>query len=176
MDRRAKKKDDQQVAVQHLKSVRNELNTNKRIADGNFRLLREIQASTKTTDHYSVNLFSVDAWDAALRGTINETIDSNLYQELQTIYTEARNVNEQVRRLRTEPLHHRVGEEEEYGPVEWDVWTISVSYWDAEENVLEEAGLGEVIKERCRSINMDISSVESDIDAEIDRLECVMEK
>jgi hypothetical protein len=170
-DREAKRQDDRKQMSNLLRSIQEEIQSNKSIANRNFRLLRRMQAQEDLdVDHYSVDLFSADVWEPALDAGAVSWLDSELFSDIQEVYILMRNTNELIRRLRSESLHQEIGESEQYGPIEFDVWTISVAYWDEDTSQIEELGLGELIKNNSKEIKLSISQLEDDLEEEVDRI------
>jgi len=153
-----------------LSSLSEEIGNNKRIADSNFNLLRELQAADQDADHYVLDTFDIDAWEACQHGLVIERTKPELYRNLQGIYSEISSVNEQIRRLRSESLHSNLGETEQLGSSKLKTWTIDVNYWDSDEDAVDSAGLGDLIQDRCKDIKIDCDSISDDIDAEIERI------
>jgi len=154
-----------------LSSLSQEAENNKDVANSNFHLLRELQAADQDTDHYVLDTFDVDAWEASQHGLIIERTEPELYKEIQSLYSEINNVNEQIRRLRSEALHSTIGDTEELGASELTTWTIEVNYWDRDEGAVDNAGLGDLIQRRCKELKIKCESISNDIDEEVSRLE-----
>lgn len=167
-DRKAAAKNSRKTAVSHLKSIKTELDSNSEILGQNYRLLREMQGGSLDVDHYSVSLLSTNAWESAQNGDVIEYLDSKSYTEIQSLYTQIDNLNEQIRRLRTELLHSTVGETDEIGPIELDEWTIEVAVW--EDGEISQTGLGDLIKNKSNQINGSIPAIKSSIQQNIDDL------
>ena len=159
-----------------LSSLSQEVNNNKSVANSNFSLLSELQAGDQDSDHYVLDTFDMDAWEASQHGLIIEWMDSELYRDLQNLYTEINSLNEQIRRLRSEALHGTVGETEQVGNTQLTRWTMEVSYWDPDEEKVKESGLGDLIQDRCQNVKMKCQSLSNEIDEEIEEIECEASK
>ncbi|MFD1641801.1 hypothetical protein [Halohasta litorea] len=171
LDRRAKKEDGTKTNLNSLLALRNELELNQDIAIGNYKTLSEQGDSDVDVDHYSVDLYTVDSWNAAVQSNVLSKIDPDLHKSIHRHYSQIMSTNEQIRRLRMEPLHQRLEEDSDDGPIALDVWTIRVSYWDEQEERVMECGLGDLIRNRSNRIKIKSTSLEDRLDDEIDELE-----
>lgn len=169
LDRRAEQRREREAVLEYLKSIREELKNNKQVVTGNYRVIADIQGSDSTSDHYALSLCSSSAWNAAVGNQIVEEIDGDLYADLQQLYSKSQSMNEQIKRLRTEPLYDEIEseEEDEFGV---KIWTIPVRYWDDTHDSVESAGLGDLIQKHCNDVKMDIEEVETSIESEIEDL------
>ncbi|ELY95153.1 hypothetical protein C483_02276 [Natrialba hulunbeirensis JCM 10989] len=157
LDRQAEKKARVQEATDHLNAVKNELELNKEIAERNYRIISKLQSEDpESATHYTLEKFSTEAWDAAVSGQINTTIDSEFHSDMKEVYADAASTNELINRLRTEQLHPSIGETEEMGVGEYRIWTITVTHWSEETGDIEESPLGVLIKERSNSLRVSI--------------------
>jgi len=153
-----------------LSSLSQEVSNNKSIANSNFSLLSELQAGDQEADHYVLDTFDMDAWEASQHGVIVERTDPELYRELQNLYANIDSLNEQIRRLRSEALHGTVGDTEDVGSTELTTWTMDVSYWDSEDQDVNESGLGDLIQDRCQEVKMECDSLSGKIEDEIEEI------
>lgn len=170
-DREAKNSDEKRRVLNHIRSVRNELNANKSAAESNYRLLRSMQSSDGLdSDHYSVMLLSTESWGAAVDGRINQEIDEDLYSEIQELYSDFQYINELIRRVRTEPLHQRIGDSESIGELELEVWSITVTHWNDEAGEPDVSMLGDLIKNECNQANIKAKNISNRLDNEIEKL------
>ena len=163
--------------LQHLRALENELALNKESADGGERVLRKLQhRNDMESDHYVIELFSTDAWDAALDEQLIDIINPELYRQLQEQYRLVRSTNELIKRLRTEALHPEIGEDENDEWGDFTIWTISVSYWDSQNEDVGFLGLGPLIKQKLVEIQGSIRDIESKLSSEIAELEADVEE
>lgn len=173
-DREAEDERTQTRVIHHIRALETEVNINHQIARSNHSLLSEIQTGLDSeTDHYAVELFSNDAWDAAIHERVIEKINPKTHSELQEVYSEIQTINELVRRLRAEPLHQSLSgsESEDDDEIILDRWTLQISYWDSDTDSVENSGLGDVIKLKCNSLSIQLNSLSSDLESELDQLE-----
>lgn len=176
-DRQAERKQTRNRTVQHLESISSEISLNRSIAVGNYNLVDQLQANESVeAEHYTLEMFRTDAWDSAIEDQIIEVADPEFYRELQDLYNGIKSTNELIRRLRTESLHSRIGDEVEYGNTEFPIWTIDVHYWDENSEDIEVAGLGELIRDRSNQVNIQSSGVLDRIEPEIERIKQIDSK
>lgn len=171
LDRTAESKKKKGRVIQHLNSLNKELSINREIATSNYRTLTGMQDDALESNHYALEPFNTDAWNAAIGERIIELVDESTHGELQEVYAEIRSINELIERVRTEPLYQGIGEEETVGPTDMTIWTIQINYWDHEADEVRETGLGDLILTRSQSLRVKIDSVSGEIDQEISKLE-----
>lgn len=171
-DRTIQKEKTERTALHHLKSIKNEIELNYSVARGNYNLIDALQQQQEfDADHYLTKPYSTNAWEAALSDQIIETIDSDLYLELQDLYSMIQSTNEQIRRLRTEHLHDSVGGKIDYGVTEAPIWTIDVNYWDDQNGQIGEKAIGELIRDHSNEIRILIDGCTDQVDQDIERIE-----
>lgn len=171
LDRRARRRNKQRRVYEHLRSIRYELEMNQSNADKVDQIIRHLQQSDTEAAHYTLDIYSTDAWGAALDEQIIDNVDEGLYEDLQSVYTEIKRLNELIKRLRTEWLHPEIGETRGSGGYEYQVWTTSLVEWDEDKERAELTSLGPLIKDRSRSINRSINQLSEELEEEIDRLQ-----
>ncbi len=171
-DRRERERKQQRV-LQHLRALNKELELNQESAYGTVRVIRTLQqASQQEADHYALELFSTDAWNAALEEQLIDIISNEVYQELQQLYKQTKSANELIKRLRTEVLHPSIGEEiNEDWAGSYTNWTISVLYWNDDKDEVDFYGLGVLIWKKVENLKRSIDGILQDIESEIQRLE-----
>jgi len=167
LDRKVEEKKRRQALAEQLRGIQEELDSNKTVVNGNYRVIADLQSGGGKTDHYALSLCSSSAWEASVGDQIVEEIDSSVYSDLQRIYSQCESLNEQIRRLRTEQLHPQI-KEEEVDAFGVEIWTISVRYWEESTGSVQTTGLGDMIQEKCNDIRMDIDEIESKIEKELD--------
>lgn len=160
-----------ETSVQHLKSIKRELKNNSKIAEGNYKVITELQRNGNDASHYVLDVCSTSEWEAALSANLIEFVDSSLYEDLQSAYSDIQSLNEMVARLRTEPLHPEVSEDRTNKLLEFDTWTLSVLYWDASQDEVMQSGLGDIIKRRSNETRVKINGIIEDIEDEIESIE-----
>lgn len=170
-DRQAQQKEAQKRVLQHLKAIENESKINKSVAENNFELLIKLQDKDNDVDSYVLELFSTQAWDKAMNNRVSELIDSDLHADLQQIYSQIETANELIRRLRTEPLHSTIGAEATESTISEKNWTIEVSFYNQAAEEVEESGLGDLIKNECNGIKINIGASSEPLSEEISKLE-----
>ena len=169
LDRYAERKRARETTLEQLKTIKSELDENSDTLESNYRVINQLQEEGNSASHYALALCSTSAWEASLDKSVIEHIDPTLYRELQQVYSKTEAVNELVRRLRTESLHPQLGEDEDI--LESGIWTISVSYWNANRERVEDIGLGDLIKNRSNETKVKLEGVEQRIDEEVNELE-----
>lgn len=169
LDRKAEQQTRKETIIQHLRAIQRELNSNSNAIENNFQVINYLQGNGNDASHYALEPFSTSAWEAAVEDQLVEHIDNETYSDLQDLYTQLENVNELVRRLRTESLHPEMNQDSD--TVWEDTWTISIAYWDETEEGIRETGLGDLIKNRSNQVNIKIDSVTTEIEGVIDSLE-----
>ncbi|WP_178915173.1 hypothetical protein [Natronomonas gomsonensis] len=170
-DRQAERDRARKTTLQHLNAIENELELNHSNAGGNYELIDELQQKTDIdSDHYSLEPYSTDAWDAAVSDQVIENISSETYTHLQETYSLIKSTNEQIRRLRTESLHENIGNTIDYGATEMPVWTMEVSYWNRQSSEVDTKGLGELIRDRSNRIRVKASGDLENIEQETENL------
>jgi hypothetical protein len=171
-DRKADRQQTRKTTIQHLKSIKKELELNHTNAQGNYNLIDTMQQQEDfDADHYSLEPYSTDAWDSAVSDQIIEVLDADLYTDLQRTYFLIKSTNEQIRRIRMEPLHNRIGDELDYGVTKVPVWTIDVNHWDTEREEINQKGLGEIIRDKSQKIRVHSGGNITSIEDEIERIE-----
>lgn len=171
-DRKAEQQRRVRTTIQHLKAIDKELTLNSGVASGNHQLINSLlDGDNEHIDHYSIDIYSTDAWDAAVNDKMIEHISEDIYSDIQEIYSITKRTNELIMRVQTEPLHPQVGEKQEWGEIEFKKWSISVNYWDEESETIKQAELGELIKRRSNRINIGIQAVNQSLEDEIRDLE-----
>lgn len=158
--------------IQHLQAIEKELTRNRETINHTIDVISRLQDNEGgETSHYAVDLLSTDAWGAALNEGIIDSLDMKLYKNLNEVYYRAGAINELIKRLRTESIHPLLGEVQEEGIFETEVWTITVTYWDEDEGRIKEAELATVLKEKENSLGIRIDGVTEDIKESISDLE-----
>lgn len=171
LDQIAKNRNREKTIIQHIHAIERELENNREVIEHNFKVIDHLQQKENDSSHYTLEPFSTTAWNAALQDRLVENLNEESYQNLQEVYTQINNVNELIKRLRTESLHPDLKEanEENDASIFADKWTITVTYWDKSENEVRETGLGDLIKNRSNEINMEIRSIERELKSEIEK-------
>lgn len=176
-DRKIEQANQYKQAIQHLRSIKEELKRNRGTTNHTIDVVTMLQDEHGgESSHYAVDLLSTEAWSAALNDGIIKSINNDLYRELNEIYYRTNAINELIRRLRTESLHPTLGEHEDTGIFDWEVWTITVTYWDEEEEAVKEAELATILKNKSNSLGIRIDGVSRSIDEAINELEDKTEK
>lgn len=179
-DREAQQKETEKRVLQHLIAIKNESSINQSVASNNFELIIKLQQEENGADSYALELFSTQAWNKAMNNQVSALIDPELHGELQEIYSQIESVNELTHRLRTEPLHSTIGEENDETPISRENWTIEVSFFNTDSQEVETSGLGDLIKNRCEDIKSAIDRISEPLSEEIADLEqnkqCVIEE
>lgn len=179
LERRAESNSRKETVTQHLEAVKRELNRNSEVIWQNHRVIGYLQKTDSDALHYSLEPLSHSAWDAAVQDQIIDSIEGSLYQDLQKLYSRTENVNELIKRLRTESLHPELngsGNDSSGGNSSssvdiWDdAWTMSMVHWDKSEDEVRENGLGDLIKNRSNEVNIQIDGVSDKIQSEKERL------
>jgi len=170
LDRRAQRESRRGTVKLHLEAISNELDANKETIDRNFQVVNFLQGEGNGADHYTLEPYSAGAWEAAVSDQLIEHIDGELYNDLQELYREIGNVNELIKRLRTESIHPEVDDDETDTAYGMD-WTITVAYWHSSHEEVRKTGLGDLIKNRSNRVNILIDGVENDLDDAIEEME-----
>jgi|GEM_PF-7005316 len=168
---RAERERKRDRVLQHLRAIENEIGLNKETAHGNSSVIRAIQESGPTADHYVVELLSTDAWDAALDEQLIGVVDLELYSDLQSLYYLKKRTNELTKRLRTEILHPSMGQTVERMGRQSKVWTITVTHWDPRQEKVDSTGLGPLIRRNFAKVEASIRECREGLEQEIQRLE-----
>ena len=174
LERQAKNRDRRQTNLNSLLALRSEIQRNKGIAVGNHSTVAQQAGSDPDVDHYSIDMYNIDAWDSAVQNNILSQIDPDLHESIQQVYSQIKSTNELIKRLRVEPLHDQLEENPNDNPYGLEPWTIRVSYWDEQEQKVMESGLGNLIGDRSNRIKIKLESVEDQLDHEINRLKLKM--
>lgn len=174
LERQAKNRDRRQTNLNSLLALRSEIQRNKGIAVGNHNTVAQQADSDPDVDHYSIDMYNIDAWDSAVQNNILSQIDPDLHESIQQVYSQIKSTNELIKRLRVEPLHDQLEENPNDNPYGLEPWTIRVSYWDEQEQKVMESGLGNLIGDRSNRIKIKLESVEDKLDHEINRLKLKM--
>lgn len=171
-DRKIEQRNQYNRTIQHLQSVNKELDRNREAINHTIDVITKLQDDQGgNSSHYAVDLLSTDAWSAALDDGIIESVDRDLYEKLNEVYYRTNSINELVRRLRTESLHPSLGESKDTGVLETEIWTITVTYWNEEEETIQEAELATVLKSKSNSLGIRIDGVSDRISSSIEELE-----
>lgn len=171
-DRKIDQVNQYQRTKQHLRSIEEELTRNRKTIDHIIDVVAKLQDEEGgESSHYAVDILSTEAWRAAIDDGIIESLDGELYRDLNEIYYRTKAVNELIRRLRTESLHPSLGEKEDEGLLDWEVWTITVTYWDEEKEDVKEAELATVLKNKSNRLGIRIDGVIDSIDDQVGVLE-----
>lgn len=158
--------------LEQLRSLKKELDENLGVQSGHNRVIQRQQSSSRTEgDHYTLDLYSTDVWDAVLEDNLLDVIPADLFYDLQDLYSEIKSINELVRRLRTEALHPDLGEIQDSSFGEHRIWTQTVDYFDKNRGEIRSIGLGAQIRNRGDNIGSDMENVQQEIDTQIERLE-----
>lgn len=174
LERQGKNRDRRQKNLNSLLALRSEIQLNKSIAVGNHSTVAQQGDSNPNIDHYSIDVYSVDAWNSAVQDNILSQINPDLHESIQQVYSQIKSTNELIKRLRVEPLHDQLEEDSNDNPYGLEPWTIRVSYWDEQEEKVMESGLGNLIGDRSNRIKIKLESVEDQLDDEIDTLKLKM--
>ena len=171
-DRQIDKAEKYQRARQHLLSVQEELKRNRKTLNHNIDVISRLQGKNGgNTSHYSIDVLSDDSWQAALEEGVIDSLETDLYKDLNEIYYQVEALNELIRRLRTESIHPSLGEELDEGVFDTEIWSITVTYWDEDAEEIREADLATVIKKRSNSLGIWIDGVSDEIQSQLDDLE-----
>ncbi|WP_415382959.1 hypothetical protein [Halosimplex sp. TS25] len=175
-DRQINKAKKYQRTRQHLLSVQEELKRNRETVNHNIDVISHLQSENGgNTSHYSIDVLSDDSWQAALEEGVIDSLDTDLYKDLNEIYYQVEALNELIRRLRTESIHPSLGEELDKGAFDMEIWSITVTYWDEDAEEIREADLATVIKKRSNSLGIRIDGVSDEIKTQLDKLEASKE-
>lgn len=159
-----------QRTIDHLRSIRSEIESATERVDANNRIIKHLQRREMKGDHYILKPLETDAWLAALEEPIVGTISNELYQDLQETYSKIKAINSLIERQRDEMHHQAIGSEAESGSLSYEVWTMSVDYYDAENEEVDYFGLGPLVKEESHTLQSNDKLIE-EIEEEIDRLD-----
>lgn len=171
LDHRASTKRKRKRVLQHLQALQKEFTINKQIAYENTNIAETLShGHNKDADHYIMDPFATDAWDAATNEQIIGEVSNDLYHDLQDLYASVKQTNEQIRRLRTEGLYTGVDENRLTGPFDKKDWTIIVGNWDEDNDKYDIWGLGILIRNRCNEISTTITSTQDALDSEMQAL------
>lgn len=172
LDRLQERKRQKRRVLQHLKAIRKELRLTNQTGEGNRQVIKELQRRNNLkADHYIAELFSTDAWDAAIHDQVIEEVPDEHYHDLQEFYRDVRSLNELIHRLRLEPLHPSMGEIVGEGGWEYENWTYTVYYHDPKDESLEFSGLGPLILMRSRDLAGRSAELSEQLEEEISSLE-----
>lgn len=170
--RRSDREQKRTRVLQHLRQIKSEIKMNEDIAWGNRRVIRHLQDGKQRdeVDHYLLELLSTDAWDASLDAQLLDVISGELYQQVNEFYYSVKSTNEAIKRTRNEYLHPKVGQDKG-GRFGGKIWTISVNFWDPDDEEVDYYGLGSLIWSLLSSIDSEFSNLEGMVQDEIDRLD-----
>jgi len=170
LDRWQQEKRNRQRAVEHLHSIQSEIQLNSSRLDSNSRILDELQQRDRKGDHYILESLETDAWESALQEPIVGTLSPDLYDRLQELYYGYNSVNSLIERQTSEMHHKTLGEERGVGGYSYENWTMTVDYYDRENEEVDFLGLGSLIRNSSQNLrgNRDL---QDDIDEEIEKLE-----
>lgn len=171
-DRRIEEANQHQRAIQHLKSIEQELTRNRETINNSVDVINELQDDGGgDSSHYAIDVLSTNAWNAAINDQVIESIDGGLYRDLNEVYYRAQTINEMIHRLRTESIHPSIGDIEGEGIFQREIWTITVTYWNEDRETVQEAELATVIKNKCNSLGIRIDGISGDIEESINELQ-----
>lgn len=157
-------------ACDHLHSIKSEVKTNLKRAEANDELIRQLQQRNPEGDHYILEPFETDAWEAAMEEPIIGTVSGELYRELQSLYSRSKLVNSYINNQRDEMHHHVIGEEGGRGSFSYEIWTISVDFYDHDKEKVDYTGLGPLIRNEANSIKSS-KDIIKELEEEIERLQ-----
>jgi len=172
LDRFSESRSSKNTTIQHLETIDEELEQNKEILSQNWNIINYLQHEGNDGEHYALSICSTSAWEAAQDDNIIEHIDPELYREIQSLYSSYENLNELVKRLRTEVLHPDVVGDKETGEPDIfpETWTIEVARWNSELEEVELTGLGDLIKDTSNGLKVETQGLQSQVDREKEKL------
>lgn len=170
LNRRAEARVKRRRVRDHLRAIENELEINRGIGNGNWKVVDELQQVGSDvradSDHYILDPFSTDAWDAALEEQIVDEVPEEFYERLQHLYSKTKATNEQLKRLRTEFMHKEI-EAAESGS---KYWSMVVAHWDTDRDDVNTYALGPYLKGRCDTIRQEAQDIHEEIDSVVGSL------
>lgn len=169
LDRFQRKRQTQQQTIDHLRSIKNEIQTNKERIEANQKMIRHLQQQNRKGNHYILTPLETDAWLSALEEPIVGIVSNDVYEQLQDNYSKMKVVNSLIDRQKSEMHHPVIGSEESSGTISYEVWTISVEYYDITEEEVDYLGLGVLIWQKLNYFQ-ELDSLVELLDEEIKRL------
>lgn len=157
-------------ASDHLDSIKSEVRTNLERAEANDELIRKLQERDAEGDHYILEPFETDAWEAAIEEPIIGTVSGKLYEELQSLYSRSKLVNSLIDKQRDEMHHQVIGKEGGHGAFTHEIWTITVDFYNHENERVDYSGLGPIIRNEANAI-LNSADIIGEIDDEIEQLQ-----
>lgn len=170
LDRFQQRRQTQQRAADHLRSIKSEIHSNAERVEKNNEVVKQLRRRSKEGHHYILEPLDTDAWLAALQEPIVGTISNDLYEKLQMTYSEVKAINSLIDRQKGEMHHAALGSTEGMGTKTYEVWTMNVDYYDTDDDEVDYFGLGPLIQKESKSLQ-DVDELTESIEDEIDRLE-----
>lgn len=170
LDRFRQEQQTRRRAINHLRSIRTELKLNEQRLNANRQLIKHLQNRDPEGDHYILESLETAAWIAALEEPIVGTVSNDVYEPLQDTYSSINSINSLIDRQKDEMHHPVIGSEGKFGHKTYEIWTMSVDYFDHESEEVDYTGLGPLIKNRSRSLRYKDGLIEK-LNNEIERLE-----